>query len=481
MKNNLHKNTKNELIDEILKLRESELKLREEIEDLKWENQDLKWKLNINSSNSSKSSSTEILKKKTQICNSRIKWQNPRWWVKWHIWNTLKQFEKPDFVEKLEVFHCEKCNFDLEKVQSFKETKRQVIDISKPVFTVTEYQSQEKVCPCCNHINKAKFPEWVEQSIQFWQNIQASSVYMYNYQMTSFKRQQEYFKEIYSLDISQTTFMSFNEKRFWNLESFEEQLKSALIQSPIIHSDETWVRINWKTNRIHTVWTKKMSYYSAQEKRWKQAMDEMKILEFFTWILVSDHWSSYKIFTNFLLHCFCNAHHLRELKWVLENEGKMWSEEMIKLLLEAKKLKEEAQKRWETFLCKSLLDELHNEFRTILRNWKFEYEWIKRIIWKRWKHKKSKWLNLLLRLEQSEAGSLWFIDNFEIPFDNNLAERDLRMIKTRTKISGCFRSFDGAKYFCRIRSYISTMKKQNLDIYNSLSSIFSWNLLLPKF
>jgi transposase len=221
---------------------------------------------------------------------------------------------------------------------------------------------------------------------------------MYNYQMTSFERLQEFWKEIYWLKISQTTLMNFNKKWFWNLESFEEQLKSALIQSPILHSDETWVRIDWKTNRVHTVWTKKISYYSAQEKRWKQAMDKMKILEFFTWILVSDHWSSYKIFTNFILHCFCNAHHLRELKWVLENEKKSWPEEMIKLLLEAKKLKEEAQKRWETFLEKEVLDDIHLKFKTIIWNWKIEYEWIKKIIWKRWKQKKSKWLNLLERL-----------------------------------------------------------------------------------
>jgi len=276
MKNNLHKNTKNELIDEILKLRETELKLREKVDNLEKENQDLKWKLNINSSNSSKPSSIETLQKKTQICNSRLKWQNPRWWVKWHIWNTLKQFEKPDFVETLEIHNCEKCQSSLENTSILNTTKRQIVDIPKPVFTVTEYQSQEKQCPCCNHINKAQFPVWVEQSIQFWQNIQASSVYMYNYQMTSFKRQQEYFKEIYSLDISQTTLMSFNEKRFWNLENFEKELKAALIQSPIIHSDETWVRIDGKTNRIHTVWTKEQTYYCPHTKRGEKLKEDEK-------------------------------------------------------------------------------------------------------------------------------------------------------------------------------------------------------------
>jgi transposase len=155
---------------------------------------------------------------------------------------------------------------------------------------------------------------------------------------------------------------------------------------------------------------------------------------------------------------------------------------MKQVLLKAKKLKEEAIQKWKTYLEKEVLNEIHNEFQTILQNWKTEYgEVNKRTSPKRWRVKKSKWLNLLERLEQSENWTLWFVDNFLIPFDNNLAERDLRLIKTRTKISGCFRSFLGAKYFCRIRSYISTMRKQWFDIYKALSSIFSWKILLPNF
>ena len=474
MNKNLQKNSKNELIEEILKL-------REKVKDLEEVVVDLKWKLNTTSQNSSKPSSTETLQKKTQIINSREKWKNPRGWVKWHTWETLKQYENPDMVTILEVKNCEKCNYSLEKEAIFKETKRQIIDIPKPTFEVVEYVWQQKKCPCCNHINKAKFPKWVEQSIQYWPNIEASSVYMYNHQMTSFERLQELWLERYWLDISQTTLMNFNKKSYENLEEFENQIKKTLIENLILNSDETGVRICWWTKWIHTVWTKQLTYYSAQEKRGKEAMDEMKVLEFFTWILVSDHWKSYKMFTNFLLHCFCNAHHLRELKWVFENEKKDWSKQMIDLLLKAKTLKKEAIERWKIFLEKEILDEIHMEYNNILQTWKITYELVARKEWKRWKVKKDKGLNLLERLEKSEDWTLWFIHNFDIPFDNNLAERDLRMVKIRTKISWCFRSFEGAKYFCRIRSYISTLRKQGLDVYNSLISIFSWNLFLPNF
>ncbi len=305
---------------------------------------------------------------------------------------------------------------------------------------------------------------------------------MYSYQTTSFERLQEYWKEVFWLNISQTTLMNFNKKGYSILGDFEKQLKESLIQSIILHSDETWVRINWKTNWIHNASTNLLTYYFAHTKRWKEAMDEMKILGLFKWILVSDHWKSYKNFTHFLLHAFCNAHHLRELQWVIENEKKAWAEKMKQTLLKAKNLKEEAMKKWETYLEKEALNEIHNEFQTILLNWKTEYgEENKRTSQKRWRVKKSKWLNLLERLEQSEDWTLWFVDNFLIPFDNNLAERDLRPIKTRTKISWCFRSFLGAEYFCRIRSYISSMRKQGFGIYKALFSIFSWEVLLPNF
>jgi transposase len=154
---------------------------------------------------------------------------------------------------------------------------------------------------------------------------------------------------------------------------------------------------------------------------------------------------------------------------------------MIDLLLNAKNLKKEAIERWESFLEESVLEEIHIAFKSILQIWKSSYRLIEKEEWKRWRTKKSKWLNLLERLEKSEDWTLWFIHNFKIPFDNNLAERDLRMTKTRVKISWCFRSFNGAKYFARIRSFISTMRKQGVEIYSSLLSIFSWKILLPNF
>lgn len=480
MNNNLLKNTKQELVDEILRLREIEKKLKKESDKKDKKIKDLEWKLHLNSSNSSKPPSTNPLWKKTQVHNSRVRGKNSRWGQKGHKWDTLKQSLNPDIITNIEIHNCEHCSADLSNILATNETKRQIIDIPKPTYIVTEYRAWEKICPCCNHLNKAQFPQWVEDFVGYWPNIKASSVYIYNQLMSSYDRTQRCLEETYWLKISQTALMNFNKKSYENLEDFENYLKRALISAPTLHADETGVRINAKTSRIHTASTSSLTYYFPHWKRGKEAMDAMGILLYFMWNLISDHWKSYEFYV-LLCHYFCNAHHLRELKWVIENEEKKWAQLIIQLLVESKLLVDEAKERWESSLSKGILENIHSEYREILLNWKIEYPEKVREKGQRGRLKKDKGLNLLERLELYEEGTLGFLHDFCIPFDNNLAERDLRMIKTRTKISWCFRSFEWAQWFCRIRSYISTTRKQNGSIYASLHSIFSWELFMPNF
>lgn len=472
MKNNLLKNTKEELVDEILKLREELDKKEQEIKDLKW-------KLTLNSSNSSKPPSTNHLSKKTQVHNSRIKGNKPRWGQKGHKWNTLTQSQNPDSIIVIPIHTCENCSTNLDAVAIINETKRQVFDIPKPIYTVTEYVAWEKICPCCSHLNQAKFPQWVEDFVGYGPNIKASSVYMYNFIYSSYDRLQKYWKEIYNLDISQTTLLSYNMKGAGKLEEFEKDLKTALVSSPTINADETWVRVNSKTDWIHVASTKSMTCYFPHKKRGKEGIDAMWILPYFEWNLISDHWGSYTFYSS-LTHYFCNAHHLRELKWVTQNEEKRWAEALTNLLMMAKVLRDEAIERWATTLEEIQLTDIHLQYNNILLAWKTEYEVRVRTEWQRWRLARAKWLNLLERLEVNEAWVLGFLHDFDIPFDNNLAERDIRMVKTRTKISGCFRSSEWVQWFCRIRSYISTIIKQKGDIYSSILSLFSWNVILPN-
>ena len=481
MYKNLLKNSKKDLVDEIIKLRENEKKLREVLEKKEDEIKDLKWKINTNTTNSWNSSSTERFTKK-KITNLRTTTKKSKWWQLGHAWKNLAKNENVDEVFELTPDKCQNCwvnLFDgLSKI--VKTITRQVIDIDKLKTKITDYVIKDIKCYNCWFVNKAIVPEWITKPVQYWQELKAFTSYMYNYQMPSYDRLQDFFKEVVWLEISQTSLCNFNKSWYENLESFEQQLKEILVKQDLIHADETWVRVKWKTSRIHVNWNEKFTFLFPNKSRWRKAIEEMGILNNFKWNCITDWLSSYIAYSFF--HYLCNVHHLRELKWVWENEKKEWAKQYIDFLMKYKKQRDELLLKWILFFEKNVLDEIHIKHIEILSKWKLEYtKVLKRKEWQRWKNKKEKWLNLLERLEKQEDSVLWFLHDFNIPFDNNLAERDLRIVKTRTKISGCFRSEEWSKWFCRFRSYISTMKKQNIDIYSAIQSIFKWEVLLPEF
>ena len=475
MNNNLKKNTKDELIDEILKL-------RDELEKEKQKIKDLEWKLNTNMTNSWNSSSTERFKKKKKVTNLRTTSNKPKWGQPWHKWANLDRNVNINKVVDLTPENCEKCWTNLLNGLSkiVRSVTRQIIDLEKLKTKVTDYIIADIKCYNCGFINKSIIPKWVKKPVQYGEELKAFSSYMYNHQMPSYNRLQDFFREVVWLKISQTSLCNFNKTGYENLEVFEEQLKQVLIKEELLHADETWVRVDWKNRWIHVNSNEDFTFLFPHKNRWRKAIDEMWILNNFRWNCVTDWLSSYIAYD--FLHYLCNVHHLRELTWVKENEKKKWSTKYIRFLMKYKKLKDKLVLKWINFFEKSILDEIHNHHKNILSDWKLEYTKIlKREPWQRWKIKKDKWLNLLERLEKKENSVLWFLDDFTIPFDNNLAERDLRMVKTRTKISGCFRSEEWAEWFCRFRSYISTLRKQNIDIYPAIQTIFKWNILLPEF
>ena len=482
MNNNLKKNTKDELIDEILKLRDKLENEKQKIKDLENENKDLKWKLNTNMTNSGNSSSTQRFTKKKKITNLRTASNQTKWWQVWHKWANLNRDENVDEVVNLTPENCKKCwNSLLNGLSKIvRSVTRQIINLDKLKTKVTDYIITDIKCYNCGFVNKATTPEWVNKPVQYWDELKAFSSYMYNHQMPSYNRLQDFFREVVWLKISQTSLCNFNKTWYENLEVFEEQLKEVLIKEKLLHADETWIRVDWKNNWIHVNSNENFTFLFPHKNRWRKAIEEMWILNSFKWNCVTDWLSSYIAYD--FSHYLCNVHHLRELTWVKENEKKKWSKKYISFLMEYKKLKDKLIIKWINSFEKSILDEIHIQHKNILLHWKLEYTKIlKRKPWQRWILKKDKWLNLLERLEKKEDSVLWFLDDFNIPFDNNLSERDLRMVKTRTKISGCFRSEEWTEWFCRFRSYISTLRKQGIDTYPAIQSIFKWNILLPEF
>ena len=472
-KNIFQNKSRDELIDEILGLRDEKWKLEEEINQLKWQ-------LKVDTQNSSKPSSTNIFDKKTPICNSRIKWKNPRWWVKSHKWANLKREEKVDKIVDLTPCNCQNCKLKFSKnfLNNLDKITRQVIDLNELKKFVTDFQKSDVKCPKCGFLNVVNFPENVTRPVQYWCNLKAFSVFLNSHWMVSLERTQQLFEEIYWIKISQESLNSFNKIWFENLEELEKSITKSLIESKLLHSDESWIRVWWKLNRAHVVSSNYLTLYKIHEKRGKIAINENNILPQFKWKLVTDHYASYKDFD--YIHYFCNAHHLRELLWVTDFEGRKWAEKLKKLLLKSKKLKENSIDKNILFLDKEILDNISKEYLAILENWEKEYVNIFKKSWKKWRTKREKWHNLLLRLKNGIDGTLGFIYDFNVPFTNNLAERDLRMVKLKNKVSWCFRSSNWAKYFARIRSYISTLRKQKMKTFHWILSLFSWEILNPK-
>ena len=479
-KNILKNESKDKLIDRILEL-------EEKLEKQKEENNKLKWHLKIDSKTSSKPSSTNIFDKKTPICNSRIKWKNPRWGKKWHKWANLKRSKKIDKVVDLTACECQNCKFKFSKkfIKNLEKVTRQVIDLDELKKFVTDYKKSDVKCPNCGYLNITSFPKNVKRPVQFWEKIKAFWVYLNNHWMLSFDRIQQLFLEVFWVKISQTTLSKFNTIWFNKLEDFEKEITKSLLKEEILHVDESWIRVDWKLNWTHVVSTKDLTLLKLHKKRWREAIEDNALLPNFQQTIISDNWASYKNKYNFK-QWLCNAHHLRELDWVTKFESKKWAWKFRKLLLKSKKLKESNQRKEINFLEKDDINHIQKEYLKILKDWKEEYPKIKKKLTryplkvKRWKIAKEKWYNLLLRLEKTINETLLFIENFNVPFDNNQAERDLRMVKLKNKVSWCFRSFEWWEYFMRIRSYIWTLRKQEKETFSAILSLFWWDVFFPK-
>ena len=262
------------------------------------------------------------------------------------------------------------------------------------------------------------------------------------------------------------------------MESTEDQIRQGILASSVVHFDETGLRQQGKLHWLHTASTERLTYYGLHARRGKEAMNELGILPNYTGCAVHDHWKSY--FTFSCDHSLCNAHHLRELTYLAEQEQQGWATSMIELLLEAKETCEATSEnrlaensaeltsirvRYDALIAKGLAQNLPPS-ETSERK-------------KRGRRKQSKAKNLLDRLRDFKTEVLAFLTHPLIPFDNNQGERDIRMAKLKQKISGCFRSENGGQFFSRIRGYVSTLRKNNLKILNGIQSAFNHSPTLP--
>lgn len=418
-----------------------------------------------NSSNSSKPPSSDIGKpKQTKSLRTRSG-KKPRGQAG-HFGETLSFSATPDEIITHAVSHCACCGKSLSEVSAIDYEHRQVYDMPPIEMVVTEHQSEIKRCPRCNTINKAVFPEGVNQPVQYGTGVQTWAAYFTQYQLKPYARTAQLFGDLVGHSVS-TSFLVNNNRRFGELlQPFIKKLRNKLLQQPVLHADETGYYYKGQRNWLHTLCTEKHTLYMPHEKRGKLAMDAMGVLPDYKGTLVHDFWKSYNEYP--CRHALCNVHHLRDLTFCEEVLNCSWAAKAKQFFIHLLDKVKIAKESGAGYLTKGQLQYISKKYDELIKEGQQLYPPPKKIKGRRGVTKKTKSHNLLERFTTYKPEVLAFAKNFSIPFGNNLAEQAIRMVKVKQKISGCFRSEQGAKDFADIRSYIATMQKQGYSIIQAI-------------
>jgi transposase len=432
---------------------------------------ELERRLNKNSSNSSKPPSSDGLKRPNRDNSLRPKNSGRKpGGQPGHPGQTLQASESPDITVNLPLTSCPKCGGDLGDQPVASEEKRQVFDLPDIKMLVTEYLAQRKTCPHCGALVSAGFPCGVTAPVQYGPGMQSAMTYLNVRQVIPCARVAEVCQDLFGHRPSAGSVVQSLVRCADLLAPRIEEIRDTLAQAPLLHADETGARCIGKTHWLHVVSTATHSLFSYSPKRGVEGFAVANVLPSYSGTLVHDFWGAYdKLGCD---HSRCNAHLLRELKAFTE-VGHRWAGEIISVLLEMKKAADEAREK-----NQDQIDAAHRQ------RFQIRYDkWVKAGLeahpeitqptGKRGRIKQSKETNLLRRLRDKREEVLRFMNDLSVPFDNNQAERDLRMIKVQQKVSGCFRSTKGAERFCVISSYISTIRKQGLNLIESIKAAFT--------
>jgi len=343
---------------------------------------------------------------------------------------------------------------------------RQVIDLNISRM-VTEYRA-EILKDQQGKRYVAPFPEGVTRPVQYGNGVKVNAVYMSQFQLIPYNRVEDHFLEQLQLPVSGGSIFNFNQEAYDRLGNFDQWVRSQLAVSGVLQVDETGINVGGKRNWLHSASNADWTCFFPHTKRGAEAMDAMGILPTFNGILCHDHWKPYFKYGAF--HALCNAHHLRELESAFEQDKQQWAAKMSDLLKEINKTVLDSGGVLPAAASKTF----RKRYRKLLSGAERECpapEETQRQ-GSRGRIPRSKARNLLERLRDYENDVLRFMDEPDVPFSNNQAENDIRMTKVQQKISGCFRSWDGALIFCRIRSYLSTCRKQGITATEALTLLF---------
>ncbi|ALP62024.1 IS66 family transposase [Paraburkholderia caribensis] len=399
-----------------------------------------------------------------------------------HKGKTLKRVAQADHIEIHPVARvCDKCGNRIAAASvAVLPEGRQVIDLPPTRFEVTEHRVQIAQCRCCGKQHSGAFPKGVSQAVQYGPQIRAAAVYLTQYQQLPVARTAQALEDLFGLHVSTGTVQHSIDQAAQLLAPCVDQIQQALRGQPVVHFDESCMRVGRESHWLHVASTHALSWYGAHSKRGSQALDSFGILPGFTGVAVHDGWRPYAGYE--CEHALCNAHHLRELVFVLESTQQPWAQQMIDLLRQAKREVELSRASGNNMLSPARQRYYTRRSRALIaRARKLNPQQAREPLRqeRRGRIRQSFACNLLTRLHKY-ADEVWrFIADHRVPFDNNQAERDIRMPKLKQKISGCFRSESGMEAFCTIRSYLATLRKQNRSLINALALGFAGFVVSP--
>ena len=431
------------------------------------------------SHNSSKPPSSDGLKKKKRTKSQRKKSGKKTGGQKGHKGKNLEMTDSPDETIILSVNKCSCCGESLKDIDARDYDKRQEFEIPRISVHVTEYQGEVKDCPHCGIECKANYPEGITHKTQYGNHLRSIAIYLRNYELIPVERSAEIFEDIFSIPLSEGTIVNTTKRCAEALNGFQQWVLDKLKNSKVVMFDETGVNICGDRHWLHSASTPLLTSYFPHKRRGSEAFNAMGILPSFKGKAVHDHWQAYLKYN--CNHVLCNAHHIRELTYVYERYNQAWAKKMIDFLCELKVEVEIFEKQGKLIEL-TVMKKYERKYKRILKegfniNPPPEPAKVK----KRGRKNKGKVLCLLERLRDYQKETLAFMYDLDVPFDNNLAERDIRMMKVQQKISGLFRSFCGAEQFCLIRSFISTVKKQEFNVLNAIEKILAGEQIYIEF
>jgi transposase len=437
-----------------------------EIERLGAEVAELRRRLGLDSSNSSKPPSSDGLKKKRRILKSlRTRTGKRSGGQKGHRGDTLRQVAEPDATVDHAAEVCEHCRARLLAASKVGEEKRQVFDLPEKPLIVTEHRAGVHDCPACGRRTRADFPEGVVSPAQYGERVKAAAVYLNAQQLVPEERTAQILQDLFGAAAPcGASVAAWGRRKAEALTPVHRGLGACVAAARVRCLDETGFRIAGATRWLHTASTLTHTFYRAGEPR-------SAVPAFTGGVVVHDHWRPYYSLEN-VDHAFCNAHLLRELQAVCELDGEPWATSLRATLLDANEAVQAARAQGASALPAKTIRAFERRYWAAVQEGLALHRNLPAFDPSTNPKKRKKQRpahNLLIRFKTFKEATLRFLTDFAVPFTNNLAEQDLRMMKVKVKISGGFRTLQGAADFASLRSIISSARKQGLNILKALA------------